>query len=106
MRIKRYLLLVVAMVGMGLLSVWWKTQTLNLGYRAVEVERDLVRVEEESCVEGFLLEKMTAPVLVAAKVKELGLGLDPQGPRTVVAAHRRGDRGERAVAMTGDRAPR
>ena len=72
MAIKRYLVLIAVLVGMGLCTVWWKTQTLNMGYEAVRLEGNLRRAEEEERLEDSLLSGLMAPKSMARRVRELG----------------------------------
>jgi hypothetical protein len=90
-KIKRYLVLVCVLVGMGIGTVWLKSRTLAMGYEVVRLEKRLVRANEEVSLEDSLIARMLAPNHVRTKVSELGLG-ERGGNRA--AAKRRGRRGE------------
>ncbi len=101
MGIRRYLVLVAALVAMGLGTIWWKTQTLGMGYEAVHLERDLERASEEERLEGALLAELTSPERVGEKVKELELKLDRQAPMVAIRRRHRGGAGRRPVNIAG-----
>ena len=103
MGIRRYLVLVGALVAMGLGTVWWKTQTLGMGYEVVRLERERERAEEEERLEDSLLSGLTSPERVQEKVKELKLRLSLQGRVIVAPRGRRGDARRRSVAMVRGR---
>ena len=103
MGIKRYLVLVTALVAMGLGTVWWKTQTLAMGYDAVRIDRELSRAVEEERLEDSRLVKLTALVQVRRKVKDLKLSLEVLEEATVARGRRRGAAGGRAVAAVEGR---
>lgn len=94
--IRRYLVLVVVLVAMGLCTVWWKTRTLQMGYEAVRLEQANSRVEEEERIEDSRLTGMTDPAEVIRVSRELGLGLDRQetAPRNRLAAGGMGQGGQ------------
>ncbi len=99
MGIRRYLVLVAALVAMGLGTIWWKTQTLGMGYEAVRLERDLERASEEERLEDALLAELTSPQRVGEKVKELNLKLDRQARMVAVRRIHRGGAGRRSVRV-------
>jgi cell division protein FtsL len=87
-RIKRWLVLVAMLVGMGLVTVWWKSQTLAMGYEAAQLERQMVRTLEEARVEESQLARLTTPDRIAAKVREMDLRLESRAERTMLAGQR------------------
>lgn len=84
----RGLALVLALVGMGLATVWWKSQTLAMGYEAARLERQVARAVEEERVEESLLARLTVPERVADKVKEMELRLESRAEKTILAGQR------------------
>jgi len=89
MLVKRWILLVAVLVGMGLVTVWWKSQTLAIGYEAARLERQLVQAIEEERVEESRLARLTTPGRVAVKVREMDLRLESRAERTMLAGQRR-----------------
>lgn len=98
MAARRYLMLIAVLVGMGLSTVWWKTQTLSTGYETVRIERDLHRAEEEESHEDSLLAALTAPTKVAEVAVRLGLSGERES--RVADTGRRGDSERRRVVAT------
>jgi hypothetical protein len=98
-RIKRYLVMVAALVGMGLATVWWKSRTVAMGYDVVRVERDLKRAEEERRLEDSRVARMTSPNSMEKRVRELKLDLKKQERLATRSAKRRGDGGSRVVIV-------
>ena len=101
MGIRRYLVLVAALVAMGLGTIWWKTQTLGMGYEAVRLERDMERAGEEERLEDSLLAELTSPERIGEKVRELELKLDRQARMVTVRRSHRGGVGRRPVRVAG-----
>ena len=101
MRIRRYLVLVAALVAMGLATVRWKNQTLSAGYESVRLERKLRRTAEEERVEDSCLAVLTSPVRVCEQVEKLQLRLRSKGTVAVARRGRRGDPEGRSVVMAG-----
>ncbi len=99
----RCLVLVAVMVAMGLITVWWKSQTVSMGYEAARLERQVVRTIEEQRVEEARLARLTAPERVAEKVREMELRLESRAEKTVLAGRR--PPASTAVAVAG-RTPR
>jgi hypothetical protein len=97
--IKRYLVLVTALVGMGLGTVWWKTCAVQMGYRAVRLERELGRVDEEERIEDWKLIGLTSPTNVRKVAGGMGLSAEQREATKAAETGRRGDQARRpAVA--------
>jgi hypothetical protein len=79
----RSLVLLGVLVGGGLATVWWRSQTLSLGYEAARLERAITRKIEEQRVEESCLARLTTPAQVAAAVRNLKLELDNRAAGTV-----------------------
>ena len=84
----RFLVLVVALVGMGLATVSWKSRTLAMGYEAARLERETTRLMEEERVEESRLAKLTAPELVAERVRQMNIRLESRAEKTILAGQR------------------
>ena len=99
MKIKRYLVLVTVLVGMGLGTVWWKSRTLAMGYEAVRLQRRLDRMDEEESLEDSLLAGLTAPGEVRARAEKLGLRMIVNRTDIRKPMGRRGDSGRRSTKV-------
>jgi hypothetical protein len=98
-RIKRYLVLVVALVAMGLSTVWFKSRTVEMGYRAVELRRELRRAgERQSLTEGRIA-AMTSPARAKAEALRLGLGRRIRERTSAGPERSRGDYRGRSVRL-------
>ena len=84
----RCLVLLAVLVGMGLATVWWKSQTLAMGYEAARLERQVARTVEEERVEESRVARLTAPERVADKVREMSLRLESRAEKTILAGQR------------------
>jgi hypothetical protein len=82
--ILRGLVLLGVLVGGGLATVWWRTQTLTLGYEAARLECEITRKMEEQRVEESRLARLTTPAQVASAVRNLNLELDSRAAKTVL----------------------
>jgi hypothetical protein len=101
--IRRYLVLVAALVGMGLGTVWWKSRTLAMGYEAVELGREIERATEEERMEDALLSGLVSPPGVSSRLRELSPGARSGRSYSMAAGSRRGGRDGRRLAITGRR---
>jgi hypothetical protein len=99
MKIKRYLVLVTVLVGMGLSTVWWKSRTLAMGYETVRQQRQLDRLIEEESLEDSLLAGLTAPSKVRARAEKLGLSMTGNRSNPRKAGGRRGGSSRRPAKV-------
>ncbi len=76
MSIRRYLVLVVTLVSMGLGTVWYKHKSRAMGYEVVQLEKALQELNEEEMVVGGELSALTALNRMTSKIDETGLVLN------------------------------
>ena len=83
MSFTRYCLLVVALVVLGLVTVWEHLRLLSVGYEVNDLRARRGRLEEESRVLERRIDAMATPSAVSKHVREMGLDLTPpvRGPR-------------------------
>jgi hypothetical protein len=75
MSFSRYCLLVVALVVLGLVTVWEHLRLLSVGSEVNDLRAQRGRLEEESRVLERRIDAMATPGAVSAHVREMGLDL-------------------------------
>ncbi len=91
MKIKRYLVLVGVLVGMGLGTVWWKSRTVAMGYEAVRLSKEISSADEERMLEDSRIATMTAPGRVKSEANRLGLAKALRNRKVTKPGSRRGE---------------
>ncbi|MHC4253753.1 MAG: hypothetical protein ACYS9X_31955 [Planctomycetota bacterium] len=77
MSFTRYCILVVALVVLGLITVWEHLRLLSVGYEVNELRARRGRLEEEARVLERRIDAIATPAAVAGHVREMGLDLEP-----------------------------
>ena len=77
MSFTRYAILVLALVVLGLITVWGHLHLISAGYEMNEIRNRRDRLDEEARVLDRRIEALATPSNAAAQVKKLDLGLVP-----------------------------
>ncbi len=77
MSFTRYAILVLALVVLGLVTVWGHLHLISAGYEMNEIRNRRDRLDEEARVLDRRIEALATPSNAAAQVKKLDLGLVP-----------------------------
>ena len=77
MSFTRYAILVLALVVLGLITVWGHLRLISAGYEMNDIRNRRDRLEEEARVLDRRIEALATPSNAAAQVRALDLGLVP-----------------------------
>lgn len=80
MSFARYAVLVLALVVLGLVTVWGHLRLISVGYEMNELKNRRDRLEEESRVLDRRIDALATPSNAAARVRSLELLLGPPAP--------------------------
>lgn len=81
MSFTRYCLLVVALVVLGLVTVWEHLRLLSVGYEMNDLRARRGRLEEEARVLQRRIDAIATPAAVDERVRAMGLDLSPPAGR-------------------------
>ncbi len=77
MSFTRYAILVLALVVLGLVTVWGHLRLISAGYEMNDIRNRRDRLDEEARVLDRRIEALATPSNAAAQVRALDLGLVP-----------------------------
>ena len=81
MSFTRYCILVVALVVLGLITVWEHLRLLSVGYEVNDLRARRGRLEEEARVLERRIDAAATPAAVRERVRDMGLDLAPPARR-------------------------
>lgn len=81
MSFARYAILVLALVALGLVTVWGHLRLISIGYEMNELRNSRDRLDEEARVLDRRIDALATPSNAAVRVRSLELDLNPpSGP--------------------------